>query len=113
MHRDISASNILFRKGEIKVADLGVAKTISGGPHTVTGNIYYRASEIGTKDYNEKIDIYALGVLISEMMTLKLTSKENRKPSTEEVLSSNYSQDLKNLVLQCLSENCSGKIYFF
>jgi hypothetical protein len=73
VHRDLKPSNIFYENGYVKVGDYGLAKAISASRHsghTITvGTVHYMAPEIGAGSYNRGIDIYALGVLLYEMLT--------------------------------------------
>jgi len=73
VHRDLKPSNIFYENGYVKVGDYGLAKAISASRHsghTITvGTVHYMAPEIGAGNYNCGIDIYALGVLLYEMLT--------------------------------------------
>ncbi|MHC4203670.1 MAG: protein kinase domain-containing protein [Planctomycetota bacterium] len=73
VHRDLKPSNIFYENGYVKVGDYGLAKAISASRHsghTITvGTVHYMAPEIGAGSYNRSIDIYALGVLLYEMLT--------------------------------------------
>jgi len=73
VHRDLKPSNIFYENGYVKVGDYGLAKSISASRHsghTITvGTVHYMAPEIGAGSYNRSIDIYALGVLLYEMLT--------------------------------------------
>jgi len=73
VHRDLKPSNIFYENGYVKVGDYGLTKSISASRHsghTITvGTVHYMAPEIGAGKYNYGIDIYALGVLLYEMLT--------------------------------------------
>jgi len=73
VHRDLKPSNIFYENGYVKVGDYGLAKAISASchsGHTITvGTVHYMAPEIGAGSYNRSIDIYALGILLYEMLT--------------------------------------------
>ncbi|MEJ2703964.1 MAG: protein kinase [Sedimentisphaerales bacterium] len=73
VHRDLKPGNIFYENGYVKVGDYGLAKAISASRHsghTITvGTVSYMAPEIGAGSYNRSIDIYALGVLLYEMLT--------------------------------------------
>lgn len=61
LHRDIKGANILIsNNGEVRIADLGLARSMSKGGYTnrvVT--LWYRAPELllGSSDYDSKIDM--------------------------------------------------------
>ena len=73
VHRDLKPSNIFYENGYAKIGDYGLTKAISASrhvSHTITvGTVHYMAPEIGAGRYDRSIDIYALGVLLYEMLT--------------------------------------------
>jgi hypothetical protein len=73
VHRDLKPGNVFYENGYVKIGDYGLAKAISASRHsghTITvGTVHYMAPEIGAGNYNRSIDIYALGVLLYEMLT--------------------------------------------
>ncbi|KAJ3408628.1 hypothetical protein HDV05_004800 [Chytridiales sp. JEL 0842] len=77
IHRDIKAANVLLTMdGCVKISDFGVSKQLeaSGRPQrrsTTRGTIYWMAPELfnASSTYDSKIDIWALGCVLIEMMT--------------------------------------------
>ena len=73
VHRDLKPGNIFYENGYVKIGDYGLTKAISTSHHcsqTITvGTVHYMAPEIGAGRYDRSIDIYALGVLLYEMLT--------------------------------------------
>jgi serine/threonine protein kinase len=73
VHRDLKPGNIFYENGCVKIGDYGLTKAISTSQHsgqTVTvGTVHYMAPEIGEGCYDFSIDIYALGILLYEMLT--------------------------------------------
>ncbi|MEM8666212.1 MAG: serine/threonine-protein kinase [Planctomycetota bacterium] len=73
VHRDLKPGNIFDDLGMVKVGDYGLSKFISAshrGGHTESvGTFHYMAPEIGRGQYGREIDIYALGVILYELLT--------------------------------------------
>lgn len=75
VHRDLKPGNIFYDEDQkvIKIGDYGLSKYISCSRHSghtqTVGTVHYMAPEIGNGDYGKGIDIYALGVLLYEMLT--------------------------------------------
>ncbi|MBI5864976.1 MAG: serine/threonine protein kinase [Planctomycetes bacterium] len=76
VHRDLKPGNIFYDEGYVKIGDYGLSKHMSVSRHsgqTVSvGTVHYMAPEIGSGSYSKAIDIYALGVILFEMLTGKL-----------------------------------------
>ena len=79
MHRDLKPENILMiiNNNLIKIADFGTAKEIPEYKNnSLTDYVctrWYRAPECTLKstNYNEKIDVWAIGCIMAELYTLK------------------------------------------
>jgi len=67
LHRDIKTMNIFLAENkQIKIGDLGVARTMTGDfAKTIVGTPYYLSPEMcEEKPYNEKTDVWAMGCLV-------------------------------------------------
>jgi len=73
VHRDLKPGNIFSDQGLVKVGDYGLSKFIScsrrSGQTESVGTVHYMAPEIANGRYGKEIDVYALGVMLYEMLT--------------------------------------------
>lgn len=73
VHRDLKPGNIFDDGGFVKIGDYGLSKFISvsrrSGQTESVGTFHYMAPEIGKGVYGKEIDLYALGILLYEMLT--------------------------------------------
>ena len=73
IHRDIKPSNILFVDDTIKICDFGLARNVNSTANLINGSSevgtsFYRAPEIDTHIYNNKIDVYSIGIILIELL---------------------------------------------
>jgi serine/threonine protein kinase len=92
IHRDIKPANIMVGyNGDIKVADFGLAKINQGSEASLTesnallGTLHYMAPEalIEGMNVDHRADIYALGVMLYQMLTGKLPRGMFEMPSSK------------------------------
>jgi hypothetical protein len=73
VHRDLKPGNIFEDGRTVKIGDYGLSKFIScsrrSGQTESVGTFHYMAPEIGKGVYGKEIDIYALGIVLYEMIT--------------------------------------------
>ncbi|XP_057538998.1 cyclin-dependent kinase E-1 isoform X6 [Amaranthus tricolor] len=83
IHRDLKPSNILVmgegeEQGVVKIADFGLARIYQAPLKALADNgvvvtIWYRAPELllGAKHYTSAVDMWAVGCIFAELLTLK------------------------------------------
>ncbi len=73
VHRDLKPANLFVEEDTIKIGDYGLSKFISCSRRSAqtqsVGTFHYMAPEIGQGRYGREIDIYALGIILYEMLT--------------------------------------------
>ena len=75
VHRDISPHNILLsHKGEVKVADFGIAKMAQSAKRTATGVLkgkvsYMAPEQTHTSQVDQRADIFAMSIVLWELLT--------------------------------------------
>ena len=69
----LKPANLFMEEGIVKIGDYGLAKLITptqGTDHSESiGTCHYMAPEIGSGKYNKPIDVYAIGIILYEMLT--------------------------------------------
>jgi hypothetical protein len=73
VHRDLKPGNIFSDEGLVKIGDYGLSKFISAsrrsGQTESVGTVHYMAPEVANGRYGKEIDVYALGIMLYEMLT--------------------------------------------
>jgi len=122
IHRDLKPQNIMIdEKSNAKVMDFGIARSVEAPGITHTGMM------IGTPDYispeqaegeeaDQRSDIYALGVILYEMVTgsapfkgdtaLSVALKhKSQLPKEPRKLNPEISEDMSHLILVCMEKD--------
>ena len=113
LHRDLKWANVFMNKdGTVKLGDLNVSKVAKMGlVYTQTGTPYYASPEVWQdKPYDYKSDIWSLGCVIYEMITLRppFTASSMQELCTKvrkgaySKLPSWYSRDLSTVIATLL-----------
>ena len=119
IHRDIKPSNMLIDKdGKIKISDFGFAifqEDLQTQGKFSVGSTYYRAPETLYKfQYSPKSDIWAIGVVLFEMITGRLPwynqdktefMKILMKQPIEKILPPDTNDELAHIIKRCLVLN--------
>jgi len=128
LHRDLKSANIfLMKDGRAKLGDLNVSKVVKRGMlHTQTGTPYYASPEVWRDlPYDAKSDIWSLGCILYEIVTLKPPFRaqsmdalnkcvqkgnvSNKVVGIYPPIPSNYSPDLDKMIKTLLQLNAKKR----
>ena len=120
LHRDMKSANIfLFSDGSAKIGDLNVSKVARKGlGYTQTGTPYYASPEVWKdQPYDSKSDIWSLGCITYEMLTLRPPFRaESMEGLYNKVIKGHYpkigdrySSDISEIIKMLLKVNPSDR----
>ena len=73
VHRDLKPANVFRDQGQVKIGDVGLSKYISESRRSAqtqsVGTVYYMAPEVARGRYGREVDVYAMGIMLYEMLT--------------------------------------------
>ncbi|KYR02706.1 putative protein serine/threonine kinase [Tieghemostelium lacteum] len=73
IHRDLKSENIFLHNFEVKIGDFGLATKYDTTIKGIAGTYFYSAPEVlQNKSYSRPADIFSLGCIFYEMITLRL-----------------------------------------
>ncbi|CAK73983.1 unnamed protein product (macronuclear) [Paramecium tetraurelia] len=116
IHRDLKCENILIdtNNNELKIGDLGLSIQLqSSFTSSVLGTPEFMAPEIYQEHYDTKVDIYAFGMCLLEMVTgakpfceckggigqvIKKVMEQQKPQSIDAILN----DKIKSIILECL-----------
>ena len=123
IHRDLKPANILLNdNSSILIADFGISKILENkiNSHTMIGTPYYISPEMyKDKNYDKKIDIWALGCILYELATLTVPfNANNLKILKYKIINSNYyhenlnyySKELKTMIKYLLDKSVCNRL---
>ncbi|CAD8154623.1 unnamed protein product [Paramecium octaurelia] len=101
IHRDIQPDNILIDNGVYKICDFGSAIQLNFDQLYISeklGNMGYAAPELlSNQDYDHKVDVWSLGVVIYELL-------HQDKPQQEVQVNERLNEDLQILLYAMLTK---------
>lgn len=115
IHRDLNPINILLCNGKVKIVDFGISKKLLNNEFakTVIGKDFYLSPEIILEqEYSFETDIWSLGLIMYELLSLQKAFKANNvnvlnekiiKGKYPPITDEQYSTDLKTILSKCLN----------
>ena len=79
IHRDLKCDNVFINsnKGEIRIGDFGLSSTLTNMvASSVIGTPEFMAPELYDEKYGTEVDIWAFGMMMLEIITLKAPYSE-------------------------------------
>ncbi|MGD2245188.1 MAG: protein kinase [Candidatus Aminicenantes bacterium] len=127
VHRDLKPQNIMINeKGDAQIMDFGIARSLKSGDFTRTGMVigtphYMSPEQIEGQKVDQRTDIYALGIILYEMLTGDFPfegdtalsigiQKKTESPKDPKSLNPQIPVPLSRLILQCLEKDPERRI---
>jgi len=121
VHRDLKPQNVMIDKdGNAKIMDFGIARSLHTKGVTGTGVIigtpeYMAPEQAEGRDIDHRVDIYALGAILFEMVTgrvpfegttpLSIVIKHRSEPPADpQTINAQISAGLSRIILKCLEK---------
>jgi serine/threonine protein kinase/tetratricopeptide (TPR) repeat protein len=122
VHRDLKPGNVMIDKdGQAKIMDFGIARSLQGGGITGEGAIigtpeYMSPEQVEGKPADARADIYALGIILFEMVTGQVpfegetpfaiaVKHKSEPPPVPKKLAPQIPEGLSRLILKCLEKD--------
>ncbi len=126
VHRDLKPANVIIdREGHARIMDFGIARSLKGKGITDAGMIvgtpeYMSPEQVDGKEADARADIYALGVILFEMVTgrlpfegetaLSVAVKQKTEPAPDpRKWNAQVPDDLSRVILKCLEKEKEGR----
>jgi serine/threonine protein kinase len=126
IHRDLKPQNIMIdAEGNTRIMDFGIARFLEGEGMTTQGVMigtpdYMAPEQVELEDVDQRSDIYALGILLFEMVTgnvpfegktpLSVAMKhKTQAPPNPADLNIQVTEDLSRVILRCLEKEKSQR----
>lgn len=126
VHRDVKPQNIMLQSdGTIKVTDFGIARFSRGDTRTMTdcaiGSVHYISPEQAKGNVTDaKTDLYAVGVMLYEMLTGSLPFQSDnavsvalmqlqKEPIMPRTLNPQISLGLEQIIMKAMQKNVDDR----
>lgn len=126
IHRDLKPQNIMIdAEGNTRIMDFGIARFLEGEGMTTQGVMigtpdYMAPEQVELEGVDQRSDIYALGILLFEMVTGRLPFEgktplsiamkhKNQAPPDPADLNIQVTGDLSRVILRCLEKDKSQR----
>ena len=126
VHRDLKSQNVMVGPtGQIKIIDFGLARSVHLEGMTATGLImgtpeYMAPEQVSGKHVDERADIYALGVILFEMLTGRVPftgdspiavgfQQLKDPPPSPRSINPQIPEDVEKIILKALEKNPSQR----
>ena len=118
LHRDLKSANIFLTKdGHVKIGDFGLSRRLGSATYlteTVCGTPYYLSPEkVNCEPYGEPSDVWALGVVLYELLTLQRPFKgENVATLVLSIAGGHLDEEVLRVSGHppCLTEICTSRM---
>jgi serine/threonine protein kinase/Flp pilus assembly protein TadD len=122
VHRDLKPQNIMIdREGSAKIMDFGIARSLKTKGVTEAGIIigtpeYMAPEQVDAGDVDRRADIYALGIILYEMLTGRVPfegdtpfsvayKQKTEAPPDPRKINPQIPDELAGLILKCLAKD--------
>jgi serine/threonine protein kinase/Flp pilus assembly protein TadD len=121
VHRDLKPQNIMIdRDGNARIMDFGIARSLAARGITGAGVMigtpeYMSPEQVDGKEADPRSDIYALGIILFEMLTGRLpfegetplsvaVKQKSEPPPDPKTLNAQIPDELGRIILKCLEK---------
>ncbi len=121
IHRDLKPKNIMIdREGSVRIMDFGIARILNVKGFTTAGTLvgtpeYMAPEQVSGKSVDRRSDIYALGIILYEMVTGQVPFQgetalstawkhKHEQPRHPEILNDQVFPELSRTIMKCLEK---------